>query len=229
MLEKSINDTRKQLFTKYLFLSLWRCKWFLNVNTKVAKHFLVRAGGRRKRLFLLLWIKSYLKIFLHKVYEHNDNHWNRITFSLELSNFASQVQWESSNSGVIEWGWYSCTKEDSSEVPQLVLHHSHVPSPKLKTSFLGGCDCRRASASAGLSIRCKLHNRVHCWGQDTSPADPWEQYENRKESCFSQSMCFWVKTCRAAHDTFGGLPRQDVSVMYCFCRGTEQGSSSIRN
>lgn len=73
MLEKSINDTRKQLFTKYF--SLERCKWFLNVNTKVAKYFF---GGRREGYSFC--VDKVLKDFpakgLWTQWQKNFNHWN---------------------------------------------------------------------------------------------------------------------------------------------------------
>lgn len=70
---------------------------------------------------------------------------------------------------------------------------------------LGGCDYRSASASAGLSVKCKLRNSIHCWGEDVSPC--WSLVAIRKqEGKLFQSVIFLSKkSCRVAHDSIGGF------------------------
>jgi hypothetical protein len=70
MLEKSINDTCKQLFTKYLFFPWKRCKWSLNVNTKVAKR--CRGGGESGGYSFWLQLKSQNTLKKKSAYDYNE-------------------------------------------------------------------------------------------------------------------------------------------------------------
>lgn len=85
MLEKSINDTCKQLFTQYLFFPWKRCKWSLNVNTKLPNIFVV---GER-RLFLLnavsLIQRSFLQNILKKICLWIQ--WGKKTLTIEIMFF----------------------------------------------------------------------------------------------------------------------------------------------
>lgn len=162
--------------------------------------------------------------------------WGCTTFPLDLSNLLPSAVRGQCNGRVTGWGADThCTEErrqrwttsvGCAPLPRTVTWTDDVGPrrpPSLEAVTAGGSPLQQARALVPTAQQRSLR------GGAVSP--PLLLGSGTRAGRRASQRVSGRKTCGVAHDSIDsiGVSRQDVRVVCCSCRGTEQGSSSIRN